>query len=562
MHRNQNLQTMELCDGITRYSCPSSQCELIQTISTAPDAPVEIGFCFSTSCLRCMFPVPPGMDYFLNNDVAFIVAILRNEPVFSSCVRRWDLMERFLLYVGAHKHVVDLFHTHRTNIVNPSDRLYSFFCLFDVTIKIPKLSMYECDSLMRFSHVSNGISKSEVIHFIAHNAESDVYYNEVLPSSNSIIKILPANIIGFLKPNEVVVAGGFIAQIKTPWAEVLPSSDIDVFVLQNNKKKLDEIIANVNVTEYIVCKSSKSVIMLIPKLLEHMVIQIILHDAQSTKELLETFDITSLKIAFDSQYLVYPYVAVRDWQERIITPNNCVIMPKRFLKMYLKGYKISNEAKEYVGKALGQNGTWPPAPDVIDDVRDMTYLTNLRLSASSQRVMLRALGFTFDIGNIVPMERTITGSYAVQSMNIISWECFVREKKIPNFNVHYSMQVKMITANYVLQMPVVIVHTFTLNKKIKLCIMKDEDVHHYALLQAIIRNSTSKNNKLIHHYVSEYMGRQYKEVMFICTSESRSLQGGIPHVTINFEGSMQIVAQLHCISQEHVIWKIHTLQCL
>ena len=545
---------MELCDGIILFDVPIQP--LGQTILDAFDPPAKIGFCFSKPCTACQYPLIPCIKYFVPGDVRFIVALLRNEFITSMYVRRWDLIERVFLYIGYES--MNMFNTHRANVFSPLDRLYSYLCLFPVVVSMPKLSQHECDALVQFTRPLDGITKPQLFRFMCKNAESNVYYNET-PKKNDL-SFVPNNIMSFLEPNKVVIAGGSMTQLKTPWANVLPSSDIDVFVLNSDKIKAMAIVSSFDIMEYFACRSSSSVVTLIPKIVGKKVVQIILHEITSTKGLLETFDIYSLKIAFDSQYFVYPFVAISDWEERTITSCNCIIEPRRFLKMYLKGYNVSQNAKEYMGKMLDKHGMWPIDEEVITYVRDMVYMANPYLSTLSNMTLFRALGFTFDIGNITPMVSTMNMSYmSSSSMGVILWEAFTRDRSIMNFTCEGPTYMNMITSDRLMQMPLVILSESAIDiREQKLQILKDEDIIHYALLQAVIRNGLDTNVS-IDECIIEYMRLPFKNISFITCPDSMLIQDGIPQKRLVFSGKMQIVAHLHTVSCSTVVWKIHTL---
>ena len=548
---------MEFCDGIHVFFVPMQP--LGKTIMESNDPPDKIGFCFSKPCSACQYPCIPGMEYFLQDDVCFIVALLRSDFILSMCIRRWDLIERVLLYVGYD--TLEIFNAHRANVFNPLDRMYSFFCLFPVSIvNVLKLSQYECDALLQFARPRDGVTKTQMLRFMSKNSEKTSYYMEKKPKKEDL-HFIPENLVQFLAPNKVVLAGGAISQMKTPWTNVLPSSDLDVFVLNGDKNMTLAIVSSFDEREYFACKSSASVVTLIPKINCKKVVQVILHEATSTKDLLETFDICGLKIAFDNMHLVYPFVAISDWEERKITSCNCVISPRRFLKMYLKGYKISQTAKEYMGKMLGENGVWPLEEEVLADVRDTVYMANPHLSTSSNKVLLRALGFTFDINTIIPMLRTMNNSYTSSiSMNIISWEAFTKDRSIMNFSADGPSHLKMIMSDSLMQMPLVVTPDFATDsqRQKKLQIIKEKDYVNYALLQAVIRNGID-NKMSIDECIAEYMQRPFKDIMFVTCPDSIFIQDGIPQKRIFFSGKMQIVAQLHVVSCSNVVWKIHSL---
>ena len=121
-------QFMELCDGTRVHKIPAT--DLTETIVCSQDAPSLIGFCLASH--QCTFPQPPGITkYWLQNDTCFVINLLQSDyTIESSKTRRWDLIERFLMYIGTSSTIMKIFFNHRKDVTSPLDLLYSFICLY------------------------------------------------------------------------------------------------------------------------------------------------------------------------------------------------------------------------------------------------------------------------------------------------------------------------------------------------------------------------------------------------------------------------------------------------
>ena len=256
---------MELCDGTRVHKIHAT--DLTETILCSEDAPSLIGFCLASH--QCTFPQPPGITkYWLQNDTGFVINLLQSEyTIESSKTRRWDLIERFLMYIGTSSTIMKIFFNHRKDVTSPLDLLYSFICLYkDEESKKKKItSSRACQSLLSRKE-EDGITRDIVLKFLSMSADNDVFHKECvddLPSNfpNALQKVL--------SPDSVVIAGGSLAQLKTPWANVLPSSDIDVFIL-NKPQLVQQVIEILNEKDdYIVCTMGTSVVCMVPKPQRH-----------------------------------------------------------------------------------------------------------------------------------------------------------------------------------------------------------------------------------------------------------------------------------------------------
>jgi hypothetical protein len=207
--------------------------------------------------------------------------------------------------------------------------------------------------------------KIALVHEIACD-DSIFYYNyTTTTATNPRLESegFPSFLFRYLEKNEAVVAGGAAMRLHPlaqTWIKKTPMSDIDFFLL-DHKGRLDKAMNmahDLEKNDYKMTRLGESVLCFRHD--TNIPIQIILSNCKTTKELLETFDLTAAKTAFDGKCLICPFATNKQMFERTITKGGFIpLSGARLLKMVSKGFSLGPTLQGLVNeyKANGNQET-------------------------------------------------------------------------------------------------------------------------------------------------------------------------------------------------------------
>jgi hypothetical protein len=168
---------------------------------------------------------------------------------------------------------------------------------------------------------------------------------------------IPHSILTILSADKVVIAGGAALQLGCPKSTTLPSSDVDIFILQDDDPTKFQLAFTQILTNegYWVCRNSPSTLTAIGTFTRRR-IQLVHSTATTSLELIRNFDLNAVKACFDGTHLHSLACANFDWITMKCSQGQHVhIKPKRLAKLTLKGFAINKQTQKYLHLTIG----WP-----------------------------------------------------------------------------------------------------------------------------------------------------------------------------------------------------------
>ena len=214
--------------------------------------------------------------------------------------------------------------------------------------------------------------------FASFHADTVSQFDKINTTHNKVSQTLGISkqMLNFLQPNRVIVAGGSVVKLFCPWSKFQLSSDIDIFILSSVKNTERDIILYdmcevLKKSGRLICFSGKSVITAVGTYGQRRV-QIIISPAISTYDLLQRFDMNLLKSAYDGKQLTRLCSAHYDHATHKCSNGKfSSILPIRLAKVAIKGFMLNAAAIKYLKYSLG----WPLSPRTVDRIKyDIPYI--------------------------------------------------------------------------------------------------------------------------------------------------------------------------------------------
>jgi hypothetical protein len=174
---------------------------------------------------------------------------------------------------------------------------------------------------------------------------------------------IPLEILRLLSSTDAVIAGGAASYLADAGNSPLPTSDVDIFVFDNNNQKMmiDSITQALSNSNRVVCKSGPSVLTAIGTYGTKS-IQVIATTAKNAEELVLAFDLNLAKAFYDGVHVRFTASAQHDWMTKTCSNGTFThIKPTRLAKAYLKGFQLNDAAIEYLKNTI----KWPLCPQLI-----------------------------------------------------------------------------------------------------------------------------------------------------------------------------------------------------
>jgi hypothetical protein len=172
---------------------------------------------------------------------------------------------------------------------------------------------------------------------------------------------LSNNIMDYISPGRVVIAGGAAMYLGCPTSLWDLSCDVDIFILDVDHPTdiVMDIVITLQKEGYIVCQYGSSVLTAIGNYGKRR-IQIIKSTARTPYELIRKFDMNIIKVFYDG-FLNCTYSAIQDWSDKKC--RNLSITPIKALRLaraFLKGFDLCYNTKKYLNNTIG----WPLTEEV------------------------------------------------------------------------------------------------------------------------------------------------------------------------------------------------------
>ena len=207
---------------------------------------------------------------------------------------------------------------------------------------------------------------------------------------------IPLELLAMLESRSLVVAGGAAMYLECPKSLWDYSCDIDFFVLDT--KKRDSIVTDLIKAipdEYVICQYGPSVLTAVGPYGSRR-IQIIASSAKTFEELITKFDLNIIKACIDAENIYYTCSAKYDWiRQKCSNGSINPIKPRRLARAYLKGFDLSDDAKQQLANTVG----WPLPEKFVDKLLyDFPCLTP-GVPKKVQYMMLQKMGLKPIEGN-------------------------------------------------------------------------------------------------------------------------------------------------------------------
>lgn len=197
---------------------------------------------------------------------------------------------------------------------------------------------------------------------------------------------LPAVIVSHLAPDRVVVAGGAALRANYPSNASFPTlgskSDIDVFVLRNvdQMDTMRAIATSLERDGYLMYRFTSSI--LVFRKTNELPIQLIMSSATTTRDLLDGFDLITVRFALDGMHLIGPFQAFRDANAHKTSGGTFTPIPiPRIKKMLMKGFGMFPDFEANIRNLYGEHQGL-----VITDADAMTFRDGDSKSADAKNI--------------------------------------------------------------------------------------------------------------------------------------------------------------------------------
>jgi hypothetical protein len=200
-------------------------------------------------------------------------------------------------------------------------------------VHIPNTNRRDIDLFMAV-HYPDSIDEKEPVSVSFHDASS------ILGVPMELVKQMDTI------HNLVIAGGGPMALILGPSA-MLPSSDVDMFVLNSCIETAITVLHLLKTNGYILARLGNGVVSCLH--VDLCTIQVIMTDAVSSAELVTSFDMYSIKCYYTNECVYRTFGAKKDHMTmRCSDGNTTVIKPNRLAKLRLKGFNLSEDATAFL----------------------------------------------------------------------------------------------------------------------------------------------------------------------------------------------------------------------
>ncbi len=184
----------------------------------------------------------------------------------------------------------------------------------------------------------------------------------------AVIEFVPRSIWQIMQDtSNVYIAGGACIPTRPNLLTFLPSSDIDLYVLDTNynikteekSRGLDELLCKIIQTlrkeGYIIChQEGKSVQAIAPPGMRNF--QIMLSNCTSIQKLLYTFDLHVCQFATNGKNVLHSLKAMQDLDNGIISHQPLIpARPERIIKYKMKGFQLDEELASWLTRKSATN---------------------------------------------------------------------------------------------------------------------------------------------------------------------------------------------------------------
>lgn len=198
-------------------------------------------------------------------------------------------------------------------------------------------------------------TERERVNFAMATDGHHVMLSRPAPARLDLIEMLslPREIMELFDGSGCVIAGGAAMAMARGEANLQPSSDIDIFVfdLPGATELIEQCITILRNSEYAIYKNVKSNSVL-TALGHHgkRIIQVILADALDGNDLIAKFDLYAVQVFYDGTFFHYTAAAAGAWSTNTVIggPAMLTIKPRRLVKMLLRGFTLSAEARQHL----------------------------------------------------------------------------------------------------------------------------------------------------------------------------------------------------------------------
>jgi len=391
-----NMQTMELatnksdfkfelCDGKTTYPVPSTNLALIKSAREA-DASLEyLGFCFGDHDHENMCPF--SVQAIPDDTVVNFITLLNKGVVGSSRPKavRFDLLKLLLDYFGAPKDLLARSLDTLRAFPHPVSALTAFMTLGflpgGVVVDPPdvmRLDEFPLATRLAFLHKYD---RHAVIPL------QSMSWQHVAARLDVPLAVFP-----FLSPDRAVIAGGAAITLGCASARTLPSSDVDIFVLdaKGSTDLIQKLAAVLDEAKYVVCRLGKSVLTAVGYPGQTR-LQIIASTATTSEELLRKFDLHVCAGYYDGKTLCSTVAAAHDWLDMKCSNGGFTsIKPKRLVKAQMKGFVLNGAARDYLKRTIG----YPVSAEYMSDLNCDVPSLMPDIPLATQLDQLKRMGLT------------------------------------------------------------------------------------------------------------------------------------------------------------------------
>ena len=229
--------------------------------------------------------------------------------------------------------------------------------------------------------------------------------------------LLPSELKELLHSTRAVVAGGAASLLvqEEITQNIWPSSDIDIFVLNNNdaEKTLVKMLTVCRgMKDAILIKTSKSVVTLVRS---HSLpnIQFIMSSNTSLDVLLAGFDLNFNRVAFDGNYCHIMACAYYELlTKKCMNGVGVIVGPKRIAKAMLKGFELNDDAISLLSNTIG----YPLPNKIINQLKFERHYFSPEVPLEIELAKFAACGATY-CSEDVTLEKLADSAYNIKYGN-------------------------------------------------------------------------------------------------------------------------------------------------